>query len=157
MYVDMPSTSHVLNQEDGEKKALAQLGTPAADTARLYELARKFADLIPDHDFSPADLQDYLLVHKKDAEKAVVELPAWMDESYEERRRKEEEKEVDRELRKEAKLEERRKFREEVKAAVNETKDDVEDDADKAEDVKENESEDTKGAEGEGSVVKASA
>ncbi|KIW16166.1 hypothetical protein PV08_06217 [Exophiala spinifera] len=170
MYVDMPSGSHVQNREDGEKKA--PLATPGPDTARLYELARKFADLIPDHDFSPADLQDYLLVHKKDAEKALVELPAWMDEAYEERRRKEEEKEVDRELRKEAKLEERRRFREEVKAAVKETKegrdDDEEgeddddddvggDDGDKVEleHAEEKEAEDAKPAEGEGSAGNA--
>ena len=44
-------------------------------TAELRTLAKQFAALIPDQEFSPADLQDYLLVHKKDATAAVAELP----------------------------------------------------------------------------------
>lgn len=121
MYVNLPSTSETFDDSPGaEKQELADAPTDE-NTAHLRELAKEFASAIPDHDFSPADLQDYLLMHKKDAAKAIEGLPKWMEETYEEHRRKEVEREVERELKKEAKLEERRKFREEIKAAVKET------------------------------------
>lgn len=149
MYVDLPSTGQTSEQkEEPEKKA--QPTSLDNHTAHLHDLAKKFADLIPDYEFSPADLQDYLLIHKKDAAKAVEALPKWMEETLDERRRKEEEREVERELKKEAKLEERRKFREEIKAAVQETKDGQEgddekdEDKDKAEDATNEESSEAK-------------
>ncbi|KAK5320606.1 hypothetical protein LTR93_006818 [Exophiala xenobiotica] len=147
MYVDLPSTGQTLSEqmEETEKKAAQPTTSDNNNTAHLHDLAKKFADLIPDHDFSPADLQDYLLIHKKDAAKAVEALPQWMEETLDERRRKEEEKEVERELKKEAKLEERRKFREEIKAAVQETKDGQEGDGEK--DSQTNEAEDAKNEE----------
>jgi chaperone BCS1 len=147
MYVDLPSTGQTLleQMEETEKKAAQPTTSDNNNTAHLHDLAKKFADLIPDHDFSPADLQDYLLIHKKDAAKAVEALPQWMEETLDERRRKEEEKEVERELKKEAKLEERRKFREEIKAAVQETKDGQEGDGE--EDSQTNEAEDAKNEE----------
>lgn len=122
MYVDLPSGTTAGRQEETEKKSQTAASSDEKNS-RLRDLAKQFASLIPDYDFSPADLQDYLLVHKKDAEKAIEKLPEWLEEVHEERQRKEEEKEVERELKKEAKLEERRKLREEIKAAVKETED----------------------------------
>lgn len=107
MYVDLPNSTP-LKEEKGR----------AEKDSLLPDLAKQFAASIPDYDFSPADLQDYLLVHKKDPVKAVAQLQSWMDEQYEERRRREEEKEAERELKREKKKEERRRFREEIKAAV---------------------------------------
>ncbi len=149
MYVDLPSTGQTSEQKE-EPEEKAQPTSLDNHTAHLHDLAKKFADLIPDYEFSPADLQDYLLIHKKDAAKAVEALPKWMEETLDERRRKEEEREVERELKKEAKLEERRKFREEIKAAVQETKDGQEgddekdEDKDKAEDATNEESSEAK-------------
>ena len=40
----------------------------------LRVLAKQFAARIQDHEFSPADLQEYLLVRKNDAAAAVAEL-----------------------------------------------------------------------------------
>ncbi|KIX02040.1 uncharacterized protein Z518_07979 [Rhinocladiella mackenziei CBS 650.93] len=122
MYVDFPSTNGPFDEKASvDPKRNEHPSTTAENTAHLRELASKFASLIPDHDFSPADLQDYLLIHKKDAKKAVEGLSKWMEETYEERRRKEEEKEAERELKREARRNERRRFREEIKAAVKET------------------------------------
>ncbi|KIV80297.1 hypothetical protein PV11_07810 [Exophiala sideris] len=132
MYVDLPSTGTAVGGQAEEEKKDASSDN---NTSRLRDLAKQFASLIPDFDFSPADLQDYLLIHKKNAEKAIEELPKWMEEAHEERQRKEEEKEVERELKKEAKLEERRKLREEIKAAVKETEDDGQADGKKASDA----------------------
>jgi mitochondrial chaperone BCS1 len=94
------------SQEDDEK------------TQQLKELAKRFAAEIPDGDFSPADLQDYLLIHKKDPQAAVEQVGNWMQKSYDERKRKDDEKEEQLEARRREKREQRNRFREEVKAAV---------------------------------------
>ena len=107
MYVDSPKSSGVL----GEKKS-------EDIESRLGDLAKKFGEQIPDGEFSPADLQDYLLVHKKDSQGAVDDLGKWMDEQHKERKRKDEEKEA--EIRYKAQKAERRRrqFREDMKAAL---------------------------------------
>ena len=87
-------------------------------TTRLRNLAKQFADQVPEGDFSPADLQDYLLIHKKDPEKAVIEVKAWMEKVYQERKKKDEEQEGQKEARREEKKRERDRFQEEVKKAV---------------------------------------
>lgn len=45
--------------------------------AALIRLATEFADNIPDNTFSPADLQDFLLMHKSEPQSAVAELEGW--------------------------------------------------------------------------------
>lgn len=84
----------------------------------VKELAKQFGESIPDGDFSPADLQDYLLVHKKDPRGAVSDLEQWIENHYKERERKETEKEA--EIRYKAQKAERRRrqFREDMKAAL---------------------------------------
>lgn len=131
MYVDLPSSrsAGVEDQQQAQQKASKKDEKKSdgvqdgSQTDLLRSLAKEFASLIPDHEFSPADLQDYLLVHKKDPAKAVADLPQWKEKTHEERQRKEDEKTEEREAKKEAKREERRRFREEIKAAVKETKD----------------------------------
>lgn len=88
----------------------------------VKELAKQFAEGIPEGDFSPADLQDYLLVHKKDPKGAVDDLQQWVEKQYEERKRKDIEKEA--EIRYKAQKAERRRrqFREDMKAALAEEK-----------------------------------
>ncbi|KAJ9651992.1 hypothetical protein H2198_008771 [Neophaeococcomyces mojaviensis] len=100
MYVDLPRDDAMETKVD------------------LKALAAKFADQIPEGDFSPADLQDYLLVHKKEPQGAVEDLSKWMEGQYEERKRKEDEKEA--EIRYKAQKAERRRrqFREDMKAAM---------------------------------------
>ena len=82
-------------------------------TAHLRTMAKDFATKIPEGEFSPADLQDYLLVHKKDPQQAVSEVQKWMEKAHEERKKKEDDLEVEREARREEKKRERDRFREE--------------------------------------------
>lgn len=134
MYVDLPNGS---SGEFGEKESSIgndekkdNLVLPGdEETIHLRALSKDFASQIPDHEFSPADLQDYLLVHKKDAEKAVENLPRWKEEMNEERRRKEEEKDLEKQEKKEKEREEKRRFREEIKKAVKDAEDDEDGDA----------------------------
>ncbi|KAH0830841.1 hypothetical protein AYO21_11770 [Fonsecaea monophora] len=150
MYLDLPSGASLRETEEGTGAFTDSMTAPAPssdseaeksgfelpddmETTRLRGLAQKFASLIPEGDFSPADLQDYLLINKKDPEKALDELPKWIEDIYEERKKREEEREEEREEKREKNKEERRRFREEVKRAVKgveEDEDEGEDDAD---------------------------
>ncbi|OAL26505.1 hypothetical protein AYO20_10074 [Fonsecaea nubica] len=150
MYLDLPNGASLRETEEGAGAFTDSMTAPAPssdseaekrgfelpddmETTRLRGLAQKFASLIPEGDFSPADLQDYLLINKKDPEKALDELPKWIEDIYEERKKREEEREEEREEKREKNKEERRRFREEVKRAVKgveEEEDEDEDDAD---------------------------
>lgn len=46
----------------------------------VYGLAEKFADQVPEGRFSPADLQDYIVLHKDQPQVAVDEVGAWVAE-----------------------------------------------------------------------------
>ncbi|EXJ63797.1 hypothetical protein A1O7_00132 [Cladophialophora yegresii CBS 114405] len=127
MFIDMPTSSSLRGMEEA-----AGPNTPTEDekpkddlrlrndeeTTRLRGLADAFAALVPEDDFSPADLQDYLLMHKKDPQKAVDEVKSWMENVHEERKRKDAEQKVQKEAWREEKRKERDRFREEIKAAV---------------------------------------
>lgn len=143
MYVDLPSTSPPWDEKLDDKALPTEANSvnkivPAAlaadgdssETAHLRTLAKKFAELMPDYDFSPADLQDFLLIHKKDAEKAVEALPTWMKHTYEERQKKEEDKEAERAAKRDEKRHQLRQFRAEIKKAVKDEDTDDDDDDD---------------------------
>lgn len=85
---------------------------------RIRDLAKQFASQIPEGDFSPADLQDYLLVHKKDPEGAMRDLKEWIEEQYEERRRKENEKVAETRYKAQKAERRRRQFRDDMKAVL---------------------------------------
>ena len=82
--------------------AAQQADTPEAQ--KLAQLARKFAQKIPDNTFSPADLQDFLIGFKSAPERAVQEVEAWKARKLAER--DEYEKAKLRELEKQRKREE---------------------------------------------------
>ena len=48
-------------------------------TPSLEEIAAEFASKLPDGEFTPAEIQGFLLVHKKEPKKAVAEVEAWRD------------------------------------------------------------------------------
>lgn len=76
---------------------------PEKEASRIKTCAEEFALQIPDHEFSPADLQEFLLVHKRCPEDAVRGVEGWKSEILADRRKKDEErmgeKEAWRELR----------------------------------------------------------
>ncbi|TLS24033.1 hypothetical protein PpBr36_08114 [Pyricularia pennisetigena] len=87
---------------------------------RIDALAARFADRIPAHEFSPAELQGYLMKHKRDAEAAVAGAEDWVEaarkekaekeiEEAKERRRKEEEEKEAAEKKKKEEAEKKRK------------------------------------------------
>lgn len=59
----------------------------------LVELAKKFASHIPEHEFSTAELQGYLLMCKKSPERAVSEISKWVAIERKERKERQENEE----------------------------------------------------------------
>ncbi|KAF8196446.1 mycorrhiza-induced mitochondrial AAA ATPase BSC1 [Pholiota molesta] len=78
------------------------------DKRTLAALAKKFADGLPDDEFSVAGLQGYLLKHKAQPEAAANGVEAWVTSEREMRERLKREKEA-REVREKAQREKRKK------------------------------------------------
>jgi mitochondrial chaperone BCS1 len=88
-------------QEDVDEQALS------LSKVTIEQLASDFASKLPDNEFSPADLQDYMLMRKSQPQRAVNELTEWVEqilkeraEEAEELRKEKEEKEKDEEKKK---------------------------------------------------------
>jgi chaperone BCS1 len=60
-----------------------------ADAARVEQLAELFADRIPAHEFSPAEIQGYLLKNKRNPDAAVAGAEDWVVEARKEKQEKE--------------------------------------------------------------------
>ncbi|KAK3342945.1 BCS1 N terminal-domain-containing protein [Neurospora tetraspora] len=58
-------------------------------TLKVVELADQFADKIPAHEFSPAEIQGFLLKHKRNAAAAVEGAEQWVVETRKEKMEKE--------------------------------------------------------------------
>lgn len=91
--------------------------------ANIERLAAEFAAKIPAHEFSPAELQGFLLKNKRDPEGAVAGAEAWVIETRTEKaakqlkeaeeKRKKEKKEKEEEIKKKKEEEEKEKKKEE--------------------------------------------
>ncbi|KAA1474083.1 P-loop containing nucleoside triphosphate hydrolase protein [Dentipellis sp. KUC8613] len=95
---------------------------PPLSAARLGELAKQFADAIPDQEFSVAALQGYLLKNKSRPETAASEAAAWVvsERELKEKMKKEKEakqKEKEKEEKEKAEQEKKDKAAEAAKAA----------------------------------------
>jgi chaperone BCS1 len=86
---------------------------PEKEAGRIKQCAEEFAERIPDGEFSPADLQEFLLVHKRSPEGAVEGVEGWKGEILEERGRREQERKQEREAKREVRRLEKEVEREE--------------------------------------------
>lgn len=71
----------------------AALAIKKIEEAKVERLAKQFADLIPGMKFSPAEIQGYLLKHKRDPEGAVRDAPQWAEKTMSEKSKKAKEEE----------------------------------------------------------------
>jgi chaperone BCS1 len=69
--------------------AAARAREREATLARVEGLAEEFAARVPAHEFSPAELQGYLLKNKRDPEAAVEGAAEWVVETRKDRKEKE--------------------------------------------------------------------
>ncbi len=58
---------------------------PAEDDRTVEEFARDFAREVPEREFSPAEIQSYLVEHRGSARVAVEKVQEWMDRTRAER------------------------------------------------------------------------
>lgn len=77
--------AEIKKREEAEREAREK----QESAARVERLAGEFADRIPAHEFSPAEIQGYLLKNKRDPEAAVGGADAWVVEARREKKEKE--------------------------------------------------------------------
>ncbi|KAI1370023.1 BCS1 N terminal-domain-containing protein [Xylaria arbuscula] len=128
-YIKLTPEERELTMEKRAKERVAH-------DARVEELAKTFASKIPNHEFSPAELQGHLMKHKHNPQKAIdtadefiektrkehkeKELKAAEDKRKAEEKKKEDEKKKAEEEKKKAEEEEKKKVEEEIKKKVEE-------------------------------------
>ncbi|KPI37324.1 putative mitochondrial chaperone BCS1-B [Cyphellophora attinorum] len=107
MYIDLPAATSAASA--AADSASSSTGDASSDKKEekpptdVEALADAFADNLPELEFSPADLQDYLLIHKKDPNAAMEGLDAWIEKTREQQKEREEQREAERLLRAEKK------------------------------------------------------
>jgi chaperone BCS1 len=57
-----------------------------AEPKKVADLAKQFADKLPENTFSPADIQGFLLKRRRDPEGALRDVETWRDEYIEQMR-----------------------------------------------------------------------
>ncbi|KAK6540325.1 hypothetical protein TWF694_009129 [Orbilia ellipsospora] len=60
------------------KKTEKEIAAEATHKQEIEELAREFAEMVPEGTFTPAEVQNFLLPRKRDPKLAIEELPAWL-------------------------------------------------------------------------------
>ena len=108
-------------EETKRAAAAAEAARQRAETvARVEALAARFADKIPSHEFSPAEIQGWLLKNKRDPEGAVEGADQWVVASRQEKKEKElkdaeEKREAEKKEKEEKEKEEKEKEKEKEK------------------------------------------
>lgn len=100
---ELPKESVLSKDEDNLAKEMA--AKKQAEGARISALADDFAAIIPSHTLSPAEIQGFLLKHKRDAAAAVSGAEQWVKDTL---AQKEKSKQLEKEKAKETKKQKRR-------------------------------------------------
>jgi len=82
-----------LAEEAKKLEEEAALKLKVAEEERVRKLGEEFATIVPTMTFSPAEVQGYLLKHKRAPENAVKEGAAWVEKMKLEKRKKAKEEE----------------------------------------------------------------
>ncbi|KAG4414803.1 hypothetical protein IFR04_012075 [Cadophora malorum] len=85
---DLSPTATKQRADEKAAEAAAALALKKIEEARIERLGEQFAALIPSMDFSPAEVQGYLLKHKRDPEEAIKGALAWVVKTKEEKQKK---------------------------------------------------------------------
>ncbi|KAI1768560.1 BCS1 N terminal-domain-containing protein [Hypoxylon sp. FL1150] len=78
----------VLDADERQKLELEKAKKQAAHDARVDIQAKEFAAKVPTHEFSPAELQGYLMKHKRDAQAAIDNIEAFLEQTRKDRKEK---------------------------------------------------------------------
>lgn len=74
------------HKDDFLELLLEQSKADTIDPEKLTEMAKQFADQLPEGRFSPAEIQGFLLMRKQQPSKALEEIGGWRDEVLESKR-----------------------------------------------------------------------
>ncbi|PVH82536.1 hypothetical protein DL98DRAFT_414606 [Cadophora sp. DSE1049] len=85
---DLTTAAAKLIAEEKAAEAAAALALKKIEEARIEKLGEEFAALIPTMELSPAEIQGYLLKHKRDPEEAIKGALAWVKKTKEEKQKK---------------------------------------------------------------------
>ncbi|EON99766.1 putative mitochondrial chaperone bcs1 protein [Phaeoacremonium minimum UCRPA7] len=108
----------LVDPEEVKKQVAAEQAQKQEILAKVDRLAEEFAAKIPSHEFSPAELQGYLMKNKRDPDAAVAGAQDWIIST----RREKKEKELKEAEEKRKKEEEENKKEEEAKKKAEEEK-----------------------------------
>lgn len=75
MYITTPE-----EQATSKRLSKSRLRSRITDPEKLKEMAKEFAERLPENTFSPAEIQGFLLKRKKDAQRALDDVEKWRDE-----------------------------------------------------------------------------
>ncbi|KAK6497715.1 hypothetical protein TWF481_012118 [Arthrobotrys musiformis] len=64
--------------EAEKKKTEKEIAAEATHKQEIEELAKQFANMVPEATFTPAEVQNFLLPRKRDPKLAIDELPEWL-------------------------------------------------------------------------------
>ncbi|KAH7303608.1 BCS1 N terminal-domain-containing protein [Stachybotrys elegans] len=78
-----------LNAADAEARAKKRAKEHKETVERINQLAIDFASKIPEHEFSPAEIQGLLLRHKHNPEAAIEQVEEWIVQTRKEKKQKE--------------------------------------------------------------------
>lgn len=125
---------HELLSPDQKEAVEAKAAEKQAETvAHIEALSHDFAAKIPEHEFSPAEIQGFLMRHKRDPEAAIRLADGWVAETRKQKKEKEiKEAEKKREEEKKRKEEEEKKRKEEEEEKKDEKKEDSDGEAPQA-------------------------
>ncbi|KAI0169034.1 BCS1 N terminal-domain-containing protein [Hypoxylon sp. FL1284] len=112
-----------LDADERERKAAEKAKELAAHDAWVEAQAKEFAAKIPTHEFSPAELQGFLMKHKRDARAAIDNVEEFIEQTRKDRKEKQlKEAEEKRKAEAKRKEEEAKKKAEKDKKAEEEAK-----------------------------------
>ncbi|KAL9117412.1 MAG: hypothetical protein Q9187_006054 [Circinaria calcarea] len=81
-------TANPLKQTVSSNQGRIRQRTHGKSEEDIHRLATNFADLLPSGEFTPAEIQGYLLGHKKDPDGAIKSVGQWIDAIREEKRKR---------------------------------------------------------------------
>ncbi|KAF7535320.1 hypothetical protein G7Z17_g13222 [Cylindrodendrum hubeiense] len=113
-----PKQSGLLDADETKKLADEAAKIRAETFERVSALAAEFSAKIPEHEFSPAEIQGLLLKHKRSPEKVLESIDEWIVETRKEKKKKE----IDDAEARRKEDEERKKEEEKVKKEEEKTK-----------------------------------
>ncbi|KAI1649430.1 BCS1 N terminal-domain-containing protein [Daldinia loculata] len=108
------TTDVPLHPEEREKQEAEKAKKRADDDARVNTLAEEFSVKMPSHEFSPAEIQGYLMKYKRDAQEAIANIDEFITQTRKDRKEKEL-KEAEEKRKAEAKAKEEKEKKEKEK------------------------------------------